>query len=235
MERTEMEQDRTVLVVGASRGLGLALAAEWCVRGWHVVATVRTPSKQLEALRSHHPGRLEVETADILDPGSVEALRGRLDGRRMDVLFINAGIARSIEETPATLPDADFADMMRTNALAPVRAIEILECLVGSDGVVAVMSSELASIAQNDNPAWQGYAASKAALNMLMKGYATRHPGDPRALLLLAPGWVRTEMGGSDAALSIEESIPHVVDTVDANRGRPGLRYLDRFNTALPW
>ena len=204
MGKTEMGQHRTVLVVGASRGLCLALAAEWCGRGWHVVATVRTPSKQLEALRSEHPGRLEVETPDILDPGSIEALRGRLDGRHIDVLFINAGIARSIEATPTTLPEADFVDMMRTNALAPVRAIEILECRVGDDCGAAVMSSELGSIAQNDNPAWQGYAASKAALNMLMKGYASRHPGDPRALLLLAPGWVRTERGGSDAALSVE-------------------------------
>jgi NAD(P)-dependent dehydrogenase (short-subunit alcohol dehydrogenase family) len=230
-----MTQPATALVVGASRGLGLALAEEWLGRGWHVIATARGRSAGLDALAARFPGSLEVESVDINQAATVEALRRRLDGRRLDVLFINAGIARSIEATPATLPETDFVDMMRTNALAPVRAIEILEGLVNADGVVAVMSSELGSIAQNDNPRWQGYAASKAALNMLMKGYATRHPGDPRALLLLAPGWVRTEMGGSDAALSVEESIPHVVDTVDANRGRPGLRYLDRFNTTLPW
>jgi hypothetical protein len=70
---------------------------------------------------------------------------------------------------------------------------------------------------------------------MLMKGYTNPHSYDPRALLLLAPGWVRIEMGGSDATQSVEESIPHVVDTVEANRGRPGLRYVDRFNAVLPW
>jgi len=68
-----------------------------------------------------------------------------------------------------------------------------------------------------------------------MKGFVARRPDDPRALLLVAPGWVRTEMGGSDALLSIEESIPRVVDMVEANRGKPGLRYLDRFNKPLPW
>jgi hypothetical protein len=56
-----------------------------------------------------------------------------------------------------------------------------------------------------------------------------------RALLLVAPGWVRTELGGEDASLSTGESIPLVVDTIDANRGKPGLRYLDRFNKSLPW
>ena len=97
------------------------------------------------------------------------------------------------------------------------------------------MSSELGSIAHNTNSRWQLYSASKAALNMLMKGYATRHPDDTRALLLVAPGWVRTELGGDDASLSTGESIPLVVDTIDANRGKPGLRYLDRFNKSLPW
>ncbi len=96
------------------------------------------------------------------------------------------------------------------------------------------MSSELGSIA-NATGGWQLYASSKAALNMLMKGYAAKHPDDGHALLLVAPGWVRTEMGGSDAALSIEDSIPFVVDMIDATRGRPGLRYVDRFNQSLPW
>jgi NAD(P)-dependent dehydrogenase (short-subunit alcohol dehydrogenase family) len=77
------------------------------------------------------------------------------------VLFINAGNARSIEVSPLMLPEADFLDMMLTNARAPVRAIELLESLVCDDGVLAVMSSELGSIAQNDNMSWRGYAASK--------------------------------------------------------------------------
>jgi hypothetical protein len=68
-----------------------------------------------------------------------------------------------------------------------------------------------------------------------MKCFAARHPGDRRAMLLVAPGWVRTEMGGADASLSIEESIPFVVDSVERSRGKPGLRFIDRHNRALPW
>jgi NAD(P)-dependent dehydrogenase (short-subunit alcohol dehydrogenase family) len=227
-----MPQQSTVMVVGASRGLGLALVEEWRRRGQRVIATVRGQSDALQALAGRFP--LEVEAVDITKADSVKALRSRLEGRRIDVLFINAGIARAIEATPAGVDEQDFLDMMLTNALAPVRAVELLGDLVPADGVIAVMSSELGSIT-NSGGSWQLYSSSKAALNMLMKGFAARRPDDPRALLVVAPGWVRTDMGGSDALLSIEDSIPLVVDMVEANRGTPGLRYLDRFNKPLPW
>jgi NAD(P)-dependent dehydrogenase (short-subunit alcohol dehydrogenase family) len=227
-----MPQQSTVMVVGASRGLGLALVEEWRRRGQRVIATVRGQSDALQALAGRFP--LEVEAVDITKADSVKALRSRLEGRRIDVLFINAGIARAIEATPAGVDEQDFLDMMLTNALAPVRAVELLGDLVPADGVIAVMSSELGSITDSTG-SWQLYSSSKAALNMLMKGFAARRPDDPRALLVVAPGWVRTDMGGSDAPLSIEESIPLVVGMVEANRGKPGLRYLDRFNKPLPW
>src|SRR5258707_6782432 len=124
--------------------------------------------------------------------------------------------------------------MMLTNALAPMRLVEIFEDLVPAAGVIAVMTSELGSIAGNSG-FWELYSSSKAALNMLMKRFAGRHPGDARAMLLVAPGWVRTDMGGAGATLSIEESIPLVVDMVDGQRGQAGLRYVDRHGKTLPW
>jgi NAD(P)-dependent dehydrogenase (short-subunit alcohol dehydrogenase family) len=229
-----MSQQSTALVIGASRGLGLALAEEWCGRGWRVIATVRSRSEGLEALVGRYPGSLEIETVDITKADSVKALRRRLEGRRLDALFVNAGIARAIEATPAGVDQQDFLDMMLTNALSPVRAVELLGDLVPAGGIVAVMTSELGSVT-NSTGFWQLYSSSKAALNMLMKGFAARHPDDRRALLLVAPGWVRTEMGGRDALLPVEESIPLVADMLEANRGKPGLRYLDRFNKLLPW
>jgi NAD(P)-dependent dehydrogenase (short-subunit alcohol dehydrogenase family) len=229
-----MAEGETAVVVGASRGLGLALAEEFLTRGWRVIATERKRSRELNALVERYPGSLEIETVDIADAKAVHALRARLEGRRLDVLFINAGIARSIEATPMSIAEPEFLDMMLVNALSPVRTAEILRDLVPSHGTIAIMTSELGSIT-NARDGWQLYSSSKAALNMLMKKYASRYSADGHALLLLAPGWVRTEMGGSDATLSIEESIPLVVDTVEANRGKPGLRYLDRFNKHIPW
>jgi NAD(P)-dependent dehydrogenase (short-subunit alcohol dehydrogenase family) len=229
-----MPQRSTVLIVGASRGLGLALAEEWLGRGAQVIATVRGKSAGLDALAARFPGSLEREEVDIADAGTVRALRRRLDGRRLDILFINAGIARAIEKSPVQVEERDFLDMMLVNALSPVRAAEILGDLVPKGGTIALMTSELGSI-ENARGAWQLYSSSKAALNMLMKGYATQHARDGHTLLLVAPGWVRTEMGGHDATLSIAESIPLVVDMVEANQKKPGLRYVDRFNKTLPW
>jgi NAD(P)-dependent dehydrogenase (short-subunit alcohol dehydrogenase family) len=225
---------QTVLVVGASRGLGFALAEEWLGRGWHVIATARGKADGLAALAQRHVGRLEIENVDINEARGVRSLRDRLNGRQLDVLFINAGIARAIQASPATANEQDFLDMMLTNAFSPIRAAEVLRDLVPAGGTIAIMTSELGSIA-NANGGWQLYSSSKAALNMLLKGYAAKNAGDRHTLLLVAPGWVRTDMGGSEASLSIEESIPLVVDMIEANRGTSALRYVDRFNKDLPW
>jgi NAD(P)-dependent dehydrogenase (short-subunit alcohol dehydrogenase family) len=229
-----MAQKSTVLIIGASRGLGFALAEEYCSRDWQVIATVRRTSEQLDALAARFPGSLAIEAVDINDAEQLHALRGRLNDRRLEVLFVNAGICVARENTPADVDVSDFTNLMITNALSPIRVVEVFESLVPSRGAVAVMSSELGSITQNGG-FWEIYSASKAALNMLMKCFAGRHPGDPRALLLIAPGWVRTEMGGAGASLSIEESIPGVVDAVGRNLGRAGLRFIDNRGRPIPW
>ena len=224
----------TVLVVGASRGLGLALAEEWLKRDARVIGTVRSASQELKSLQDRFSGSLEIEIVDIVDAASVHALRDRLGDRRLDVLFVNAGICKANEETPSTVDEQDFVDMMLTNALSPMRVIELFESLVPASGVLAVMTSELGSIAGNRG-FWELYSSSKAALNMLMKCFAARHQGDRRAMLLVAPGWVRTDMGGLAALLSVEESIPLVVDSVERSRGEAGLRFIDRDNRILAW
>jgi NAD(P)-dependent dehydrogenase (short-subunit alcohol dehydrogenase family) len=99
-----MANKPTILIVGASRGLGLALAEQFCRRHWHVIATVRGKSSALNAQKARFPASLEDETADIADEGSVRALRQRLNGRTIDMLFVNAGISKSITAMPGTAP-----------------------------------------------------------------------------------------------------------------------------------
>jgi NAD(P)-dependent dehydrogenase (short-subunit alcohol dehydrogenase family) len=229
-----MGAKKTIAIIGASRGLGLALAQEYCARNWNVIATARGKSAGLDAFRERHPAALEIEHVDIVDLASVKALRERLAGRKLDTLFVNAGICKANELTPVAVSDRDFLDMMLTNALSPMRVIEVFHDLVAENGVIAAMSSEIGSIS-NSVGFWELYSSSKAALNMLMKAFSERHPGDPRALLLVAPGWVRTEMGGEQASLEISDSIPLVVDVIERNAGVPGLRFTDRYGEILPW
>jgi NAD(P)-dependent dehydrogenase (short-subunit alcohol dehydrogenase family) len=229
-----MATKQSALIIGASRGLGLAMVEEWLGKDWAVVATVRTVSSELALLAARFPDSLEIEIVEITDAASVDGLRRRLDARTFDVLFVNAGICLANEESPSSADERDFTAMMLTNAFAPMRFIERFENVVATDGVIAVMSSELGSIAGNGG-FWELYSASKAALNMLMKCYAAQRPNTSHALLLVAPGWVRTDMGGPTALLSIEESIPQVVKMVTSYRGKPGLRFVDRKGSTLPW
>ena len=223
----------TVLLIGASRGLGHAIAAEYLARGAHVVATVRGAAHT--ALHDITDDDLEIEHVDITVPAQVHALRERLAGRRFDLLLVNAGVTNDAAETVADVTTEEFTRLMVTNALSPMRVIEALGELVDPAGTIAIMSSGQGSIANNERGGFEIYRASKSALNQLMRGYAARHREDNRALLLLAPGWVKTELGGPDARLTIDESIPNLVTTVEAQRGEPGLRYLDYLGQAVAW
>ena len=227
---------KSLLLIGASRGLGLAIAEQYLERGWHVVGTVRDAAgTKLHALRRRWNDQLEVETVDITVPEQVRALRDRLQGRSFDVLLVSAGVKNDDRETIADVSTAEFVRVMVTNALSPMRVVEALRDVVASNGTIAVMSSGQGSVANNANGGYEVYRASKAALNTLMRSFAARHADGSRTLLLLAPGWVRTDMGGPEAHLSIEDSIPNLVNTVEAQRGQPGLQYLDYRGRTVPW
>jgi len=227
---------KTILLIGASRGLGLAMAGEYLKHEWTVIGTVRGGGRTgLHDLADAHPGRVEIETLDILAPDQIAALRARLAGRRLDGLFVNAGVTNNPAETVADVATDEFVRVMLTNALAPMRVIEALQDLVAPEGLIGVMSSGQGSVANNTNGMREVYRSSKAALNQFMRSFAARHADDPRAMVLMAPGWVRTDMGGGDAPLSIEDSIPSLVEVLLAAHGAPGLRYLDYRGCTVPW
>src|ERR1700689_3201013 len=229
-----LSSSKTLLLIGASRGLGFALAEEYLKRGWHVVATERSgTTSQLHTLLEASEGRLEIDTLDITYPDQVAALRTRLGSRKVDMLFVNAGIG--IREMIADVSTDEFIRMMVTNALSPMRIVEGMQDLVLPTGTIGIMSSGQGSITNNENGQHEIYRASKTALNMLMRSFAARHADGRRTLLLMAPGWVRTALGGPQARLSVEESIPNLANTMDAQAGKAGLQYLDYLCRKVPW
>jgi NAD(P)-dependent dehydrogenase (short-subunit alcohol dehydrogenase family) len=233
-----MAQAGSALVVGASRGLGLGLATELKRRDWDVVATAREEAgaRRLEALAAHPGGALIIERVDINDDAAVAALRRRLDDRSFDLVFVNAGIAPAHGHDALRAGRDEIALVFQTNAVSPIRfARRFLDRVRDGSGVVAFMSSGLGSVADNTHGYSEIYSASKAALNSLVRSFAAKLGGSRITVLAMAPGWVRTDLGGPAAPLGVAESVRGLIDVIAARRGTLRHGFVDYRGREVPW
>jgi NAD(P)-dependent dehydrogenase (short-subunit alcohol dehydrogenase family) len=228
-------KERTALIIGTSRGLGLRLVRQHRERGFRVVATVRDARAVPEAFRGDDG--IEIEQLDVTHQAEIDALAQRLAGRRFDLLFVNAGVAnpRPAETPIGDISTDEFVRLMVTNALGPIRCLEACAPLVRERGTMAVMSSGLGSVANNTRGGWEAYRASKAALNTLLRSFAVRHEGRGQTILAVSPGWSKTEMGGLDAPLAPDESVRGVMNTLAAFEGTGEHAFVDYRGERVPW
>ena len=229
-----MTDTKTALIVGASRTLGLGVTEEFLHRGWNVIGTVRgTARTPLHDLADRSLGRIEIASMDITRPAEITALRDSLAARTLDLVFVNASIADP--DLPIGDVDAEtFTEVMITNAYGPLQVLERFEDLVPATGAIGVMSSTQGSISLNTRGGHEVYRASKSALNQLMRSYAARHD-DARAMFLIDPGWVQTDLGGPGAMLTVDQSATGVVTTLLNHAGDRGLHFLNHQDQIVPW
>jgi NAD(P)-dependent dehydrogenase (short-subunit alcohol dehydrogenase family) len=193
---------KTVLIVGASRGIGHEFARAYCRDGWRVLATARDKSSlsALDALGA------QTFSVDVTQPEQVASLAWQLDEERLDVAIIVSGVYGPRTESVETVSTEDFDQVMHTNVLGPMQLLPVLLPLTdAARGVLAVVSSKMGSIGEASGTTGWLYRVSKAAVNCAMKvaSLQSRHS----ACIALHPGWVRTDMGGASAAIDVAHSV----------------------------
>ncbi len=224
------------LIIGASRGLGLALAGEHLARGWQVTGTVRTPTPEIDGLRQSVGEALEIiAPVDITDGEQVTGLASYLDSQWFNLLFINVGILLGRGQALADIAEDDLNNIFMTNAISPIRVADKLIGNVHPGGMIVFMSSILGSISTNHDGRAELYRASKAALNSLIRSFCARHPDLDATVLAMHPGVVRTAMGGPDAPLDIETSITGIANVIEQRWGSGGHAFVDYQNATIPW
>jgi NAD(P)-dependent dehydrogenase (short-subunit alcohol dehydrogenase family) len=228
------EERKSALIIGASRGLGLGLSLELLKRGWNVTATVRSATGGT-GLEEYHE-RVTMDTLDINNPLMVGPFIDRMAGRTFDVVFINAGIGGPEDKTAADVSIEDMAHLVMTNAVAPVRlAGRLLPMVQPGTGILVFMSSILGSVESNTSGDASLYSASKAALNSLTRSFVAKLKDQEITVLSMHPGWVRTDMGGPNAAIDVATSVAGMADVLEAQAGAGGHQFLDYRGRVLPW
>lgn len=224
----------TVLMTGANRGLGLEFARSYATDGWRVHACCRHPEKA-KALKAVE-GDLVVHKLDITDGLRVAGLARELADEAIDVLLNNAGVYGPRSGFGETDFD-DWLDVLKINTIAPLRMAErFVEHVARSERKLIVsVSSGMGSIAMNDAGGHYPYRASKAALNMVVKGLSADLAARGIITVALSPGWVQTDMGGSSAELTPEESVAGMRAVIDGLTPADSGRFLNYQGEDRPW
>lgn len=223
---------KTYVVTAGNRGLGLEFARQLSIRGERVIATARAPQTagKLKALG------VDVRELDVGDGDSVDRFAAGLEGESIDVLINNAGVG--VNSCP--FEDLDFAEMedyFRVNAVGPLRVTRGLLPMMrrGADRKVVNLTSRMGSIGDNSGGAAYSYRASKAGLNMATKSLAVDLADDGFVCVVMHPGWVETDMGGSRAPVQPQESITGMIGVIDGLETDDNGGFFDFTGAVVPW
>lgn len=229
----------TVLITGANRGLGLEFATQYARDGWRVHACCRAPGKarDLAKLAAASGGAIVVHAVDVGDPASVAALAKALSGEAIDVLVNNAGVYGGDSQSFGKVDGGTWDETLRINALGPLLVTQAFagHLAKGSQRAVLCVSSKMGSIADNTSGGSYVYRASKAALNAVVKSLALDLGKRGITVVVVHPGWVKTDMGGRGAPLDAPTSIAGLRKVVAGLKPADAGRFVNYDGTPLPW
>jgi len=225
----------TVLITGANRGLGLEFARQYAADGWHVIATCRDPANARDLKKMD--GSIEIHALDVTDHAQVQDLARTLKRKAIDLLLNSAGI---YGPRPVPFGDVDYeawAEVFNVNAMAPLKVCEcFVDHVARSDlKLMVAVSSRMGSIGGNDTGASYIYRSSKAALNQVMKTLSIDLAPREITVVVLHPGWVRTDMGGPSAQIDALESVTGMHKVIAGLDRADNGRFFNYDGTEIPW
>ena len=221
-----------VLITGANRGVGLGFVKAYLQSGNEVIACCRKPNdaKDLQALQSEWPQALQILPLDVVNADHIASLKSALQNTPIDLLINNAGVFESggVGQKSPTFGELDFADWQQVFAINSIAPILIAQALhanlkMGKAPKIVAITSKMGSIDDNQMGQYYAYRSSKAALNAAMKSLSIDVQSDGIACAVLHPGWVQTDMGGSNAAVSVAASVSGLMTVIAGlNMGNTG-------------
>jgi short-subunit dehydrogenase len=227
----------SILVTGANRGLGLEFAKQYAQNGYRVFATARARAQagELLALAQSNPN-VSVHTLAVDDPASITALSHELSGQAIDILLNNAGTGGPKQQRLGSIDYDGMLETLKVNAIAPLRLSEALLPNVerSERKLIVAVTSGMGSIADSGGGSY-AYRASKAALNMSFHNLALDLKDRGVIAVVINPGWVQTDMGGSRAPITPQESISAMRKIFDGLTIADTGKFLDYKGGTWPW
>lgn len=229
----------TIMITGANRGIGLELVRQYAADGWEVLACCRSPENAHELMQlAAANSKVSVHPLDVTNTQQRKVLAAQLKGKPIDILFNSAGVSGSWSAQGFGHCQAEeWLDVLHVNVVTPMLMMQDFAANVALSErkIIANMSSKMGSIADNTSGGSYLYRSSKAALNMVNKSAAHDLARKGISVVLLHPGWVRTDMGGPNGELSVEESVTalkrNLANVTFADSGR----LLDIDGSSIPW
>lgn len=230
----------SILITGTNRGIGLELTRQYAADGWAVHACCRSPENahelnKLAAADSH----IQVHLLDPCNDAQRASLAAQLKDEPIDILFNNAGVAGG-EWGAQGFGRCDaptWLQAMHINVVAPMLMVQdfVDNVAVSERKIIANMSSKMGSVADNTSGGAYIYRSTKAALNMVNRGLEHDLAGKKIVSVVLHPGWVRTDMGGPNGEMSVEESVAALKKNLDAVTLADSGRFIDIDGSTIPW
>ncbi len=224
----------SVLITGANRGIGLAMARAYAADGWRVLATCRDPdgARELQTLA----GDVALHRLDVTEQDQIAALAAYATSP-IDILINNAGMYGPRHPALGDLDAAAWAEVLRVNTIAPIKVAEAFAAHVADSEhkTMAFLSSRMGSIGENTSGGTMIYRSSKAALNAVVKSLAIDLAPRGVKAIVLHPGWVKTDMGGAGASITPEDSVAGLRRVIDGVAADMSGRFWSYDDAEIAW